>query len=316
MFRLLLFLRILSRISTAFVLGCAVTGPRATAAETATAAIPTPAPLPSHELHNLFRVTPSLYSGSSPDSDAAFAELKTLGVTTVISVDGSKPNIEKARQHGLRYVHLPIGYDGISALRQSELIRAARSTTGAVYVHCHHGRHRGPAAAAVIGEGLSGWSPDVATQWLRSAGTSPDYAGLYRSVRDFQKPLHGAPAHLPELPEVAPTPPLVDSMVAIDSHVDYLKAAGTNAWKALPNPPDRTPRQEATLLWEQWRELARHADTSKRPESYRNLLTQAEGSSAELAAVLKTPEPDRTRADASLRALNKACTDCHKAYRN
>lgn len=316
MARLLPLLRIVRRMIPAFILGFATTGPRAYPAEFATAAIPSPAPLPSHELHNLFRLTPSLYSGSSPDSDAAFAELKALGVTTVISVDGSKPDLKKAHQHGLRYVHLPIGYDGISALRQSELIRTARGTTGAVYVHCHHGRHRSPAAAAIIGAGLSGWSPEVATQWLRAAGTSPDYVGLYRSVTLFQKPDPATLAHLPEPPEVASTPPLIDAMVAIDTHLDNLKAAQAHAWKSIPKHPDLTPTQESTLLWEQWRELARHPDSAQRPDAYRKLLTQAEEFSAALSAILKMPEPDRAQADATLRALSQTCTDCHKAYRN
>ena len=311
-----LLLRIVSRTLIAFLLGFGTTRPHGIAAEAAAPATSTPTSLPSHELHNLFKVAPSLYSGSSPDSDAAFAELKALGITTVISVDGSKPDIEKARRLGLRYVHLPIGYDGISALRQAELLHAARGATGSVYIHCHHGKHRGPAAAAVICEGWAGWSSHVATQWLQSAGTSPDYAGLYRSVSGFRLPDPSTLSTLPQPPEVAPTPPLVDAMVTIDSHVDYLKAAGTNGWKALSNHPDRTPGQEATLLWEQWRELARHLDTAKRPDAYRGLLTRAEKSSAELAAILKMPEPDRARADASLRALSKTCTDCHKPYRN
>src|SRR5688572_16768622 len=71
------------------------------------------APIETSELHNVFRVDEGVFSGNSPDSDAGFEELVRLRVKTVISVDGTKPNVDLARKHGLRYVHLPIGYGGV-----------------------------------------------------------------------------------------------------------------------------------------------------------------------------------------------------------
>ncbi len=35
---------------------------------------------------------------------------------------GAKPDVETARKHGIRYVHLPHGYDGISATLQLQLV--------------------------------------------------------------------------------------------------------------------------------------------------------------------------------------------------
>src|SRR5437764_11542837 len=64
-------------------------------------------------LDNVFRISDRLCSGSSPEGDAGFASLKKLGVRTVLSVDGAAPDLERARRHGLRYVHLPIGYDSV-----------------------------------------------------------------------------------------------------------------------------------------------------------------------------------------------------------
>src|SRR6185436_3172872 len=106
--------------------------------------------LPSTQLHNLFRVTTNILSGSSPYRDAAFAEIARLGVKTIISVDGTRPDVETARNHGLRYIHLPFGYAGVPTNRVAELVKAARTASGPIYVHCHHGLHRGPAAVAVI----------------------------------------------------------------------------------------------------------------------------------------------------------------------
>ncbi|HET6406472.1 MAG TPA: hypothetical protein VFG14_01225, partial [Chthoniobacteraceae bacterium] len=64
-----------------------------------------PQPVELAGLHNAFKIDDQLYSGSSPGDEASFAELARLGVKTVISVDGSKPKLELARKHGLRYVH-------------------------------------------------------------------------------------------------------------------------------------------------------------------------------------------------------------------
>src|SRR4051794_40365147 len=72
-----------------------------------------PVPLQAEGLQNLFRVSDRVYSGSSPEGDPGFASLERLGIRTVITVDGAKPDVATAERHGLRYVHLPIGYGGV-----------------------------------------------------------------------------------------------------------------------------------------------------------------------------------------------------------
>jgi protein tyrosine phosphatase (PTP) superfamily phosphohydrolase (DUF442 family) len=195
-------------------------------------------------LHNVFKIDDALYSGSSPDSDAAFAALARAGVKVIISVDGSKPHVELARRHGMRYVHLPIGYDGLPKQRIAELIKSADSAHGPIYIHCHHGKHRGPAAVAAVCEGIRGWHPDTATAWLKQAGTSDDYAGLYRDIHAFQKPDAETLAKIPsQLPEVAPTPSLVDAMVAMDEHFDRGKAPGPSSGMRFQVSPISVPRK-------------------------------------------------------------------------
>src|SRR5262245_19124190 len=56
-------------------------------------------------VHNAFRATERIYSGSQPEGNEAFAAIAKLGVKTIVSVDGSKPDVEAARNYGLRYVH-------------------------------------------------------------------------------------------------------------------------------------------------------------------------------------------------------------------
>src|SRR4051794_15740036 len=70
-------------------------------------------PLEVEGLHNVFRVSARVYSGSVPEGDEGFASLHSLGIKTVISVDGMQPDVEAAGRYGLGYVHLPFGYDGV-----------------------------------------------------------------------------------------------------------------------------------------------------------------------------------------------------------
>ena len=276
----------------------------------------TPKPVEIGNLHNTFAVTPRVYSGSVPEGEADFAALAKLGVKTVISVDGARPDIEAAKKHGLAYAHLPFGYDGIPTNRVADLALAMKNVAGPVYVHCHHGKHRGPAAVAVMCLVGEGWSTNRAEAWLRTAGTADDYAGLYRDVRGFVAPTAEYLASRPPLPEVAKTSTLIDAMVAIDEHSDHLKAAQKAGWKEIPGLPDVKPSQEATLLWEQLRELARHHDTAGKSEDYRKLLAESEAGAEALRDELKRASLDRVRLDEGFKKVSQSCIACHKKFRN
>jgi protein tyrosine/serine phosphatase len=273
-------------------------------------------PIPSIHLHNLFRATTNVYSGNSPEGDAAFAELVRLGVKTVISVDGARPDVETARQHGLRYIHLPVGYDGVPTNRVTELVKAAQSQAGPIYVHCHHGKHRGPAAVAVICEATANWTTNRAVAWLKEAGTADEYAGLYRSAMEFRLPDAAALARIVELPEVAKPSSVVEAMVAIDAEFDRLKAAQKRGWDKIPDQPDITPAHTATILREHFRELLRSEDTAGRPADYRAKLDSSEKLSAQLRVLLHEPKAAFADRNTVFQSLGKSCVACHTKYRD
>ena len=275
-----------------------------------------PQPNTLRGIENAFRATERILSGSQPEGDAAFAALAQAGVKTIISVDGARPDVETAKKHGLRYVHLPFGYDGIPANRIAELAKAAAPEAGKLFIHCHHGLHRGPAAAGVICEAVAGWSPAQTEAWLKQAGTSADYPGLYRSVREFRAPTHEEIARIGALPESTKTPALVDTMVAMDQHLDHLKSQQRAGWSAVSENPERQPAHIVTLLLEQLRELARTDDTAGRPDDFRRLLTDSERTAATLRDTLRTSPTDTAKLDAALKQATQSCTACHKAFRN
>ena len=271
-------------------------------------------------LHNVFRLTPRVLSGSQPEGDTAFAWLAAQGIKTVVSVDGARPDVEAARRHGLGYVHLPMGYDGVPSNRVAELAKLAAILPGPFYVHCHHGKHRGPVAAAVLCEASANWSAGQAEAFLQQAGTARDYPGLYRSVREFRRPEAQLLATLTNaLPEVTPAPGLVAAMVALDGCLERLRACQQAGWRAPVDHPDLAPAHEAVQLWEQLRELLRSDAANGRPAAFREMLAATERSADELRRALRDAEPATAVAsslDSRFRAAADSCSACHQRFRN
>ncbi len=275
-------------------------------------AIQTPCVLDGIE--NAFQLGPRLWSGGEPHGDAAFRALSAAGVRTVISVDGAKPDLETARRHGLRYIHVPVGYDGLSTDAVASLASLTTADRGGVFVHCHHGKHRGPTAAAILARASGAWDAARAEAWQKAAGTSADYPGLYRAVRDFQMP---DPATLRaaarKLKPAVPPAGLVEAMVVIDGQTEALADMKAAGWKSVPAAPDETPAQAARLLHEQFKEGIRLGLGPKDPE-FRRAMESAERSSSALLVALNSS--DRPAVERAWKQVKDGCTSCHKAWRN
>jgi protein tyrosine phosphatase (PTP) superfamily phosphohydrolase (DUF442 family) len=273
-------------------------------------------------IENTFRLSPRLYSGGDPRGVEDLTALKELGIRTIISVDGATPDVEIARKLGLRYVHLPIGYDGVPREQAVKLIQAVKTLPGAVYVHCHHGEHRGPAAAAVCGIATEGWSNEEAVEWLKEAGTSPKYRGLYESAREFVPPSAEELGKVgKEFPERAEIPALVEMMVQVDGRWDRLKAVRKAGFQAPADQPDLDPPHEALQLSELFRELARLSEAKERGEAFLREAEAAERRVMGLEAALRVfGEGPTTEAQKSVEsafdAVGKTCAGCHARYRD
>lgn len=279
---------------------------------------PTTASVVSKEttgLHNVQRINDKLYSGSSPEGDDGFRSLTALGVKTVLSVDGARPDVELARKHGLRYVHLPIGYDGVPEAQALRIARAVRDLPGPVYLHCHHGKHRGPAAAAVVHRMLDeACDVETAVAVMKRAGTDPRYTGLYASPAQIRRPTQEELDRVPaDFPEVSPVPDLARLMVALDLTWDRMKEIRNAGWKAPAAHPDLDPPHEALQLREHYREAARLESMKQRPEEFRRMLSEAESAAGELEAALRS---DRSKTEQAYRKSADACLRCHARYRD
>lgn len=278
-----------------------------------------PASLNVDGLHNVFRLTGRLYSGDGPDGDTAFATLKKLGIQTIVSVDGAKPDLERARKFGMRYVHVPIGYSGIPHEKTMLLAKTLQVMSGPIYIHCHHGKHRGPAAAAIAWLCLeAGPTPKDALAFLRVAGTDPRYAGLFKSVEHFRRASKEELLEIPEkLPEAVHATGLTQSMVALDHAFDNLKLARAASWKMPKDHPDIDPAHEALLLVEGYRESQRLPDVGKRPHDFQKWLDDGHNGAKELELLLRKKDGiNLEQVEAAFRRAARICSQCHTKYRD
>lgn len=262
----------------------------------------------THQLHNVWRLSPRILSGSEPADEAAFAELARLGVKTIVSVDGIAPRVDLAQKYGLRYVHVPIGYDGIDQPAQGALTRVAQEITGSIYIHCHHGKHRGPAAAAIVCRADDGRSAEAARVILEKAGTGQEYPGLWRDVAQYVKPPAGTA--LPTLTERAAVESLASAMAKLDRTFDRLKLFSKNQWQPLKDHPDVVARLEAVQLTELFTEAARSSQSAQLKAE----LSQAATSADSLRAAIQ--RGNQAQADQLMSTLTSSCVDCHKRHRN
>jgi protein tyrosine phosphatase (PTP) superfamily phosphohydrolase (DUF442 family) len=275
-------------------------------------------PLPDQtHLENGHVVTSKILSGAQPEGEASFRALKELGVKTIVSVDGSKPDVETARKYGIAYVHLPITYSGVKPEEGRAIAKALDELPGPIYVHCHHGKHRSAAAVAVACVYNGMLRPDQATAVLETFGTGANYKGLWQAARDA-RPL--PPEELRnlkvEFSETAKIPPMADAMVLIDRHWDHLKSIQKNNWQAPADHPDLDPPHEALQLQELFHEIQRTDTTHANNPDFARLMAESETAAQSLRAALAATPRNPEAANTAFKQIAQSCTACHKAHRD
>ena len=266
-------------------------------------------------LSNVLLISDGLINGACPEGDAGLDSLRGLGVRTILCVDGSPPHVDGARARGMRYVHIPIGYDEIARDEALQLMRVATDLEKPIYIHCSHGRHRSPAAGAIVGVGLGFLTVDEAKERLATAGTSPAYAGLHASVSNM-RPVGATvlAAVVPRFPERAVCSDLVGGMVRLGQHWDRLELIRSAAWRTPARHPDLVPANESTRLESILNEISETAGIQDRPPAFQSILSTARQQAQQLIQSIRQHRD--TDAEVAYQALRRSCTACHQQFRN
>lgn len=277
-------------------------------------------------LHNVFRLSTTIVSGSEPQGPLAFAQLEEMGIKTIISVDGKVPNIELAERHGMRYVHIPIRYKGIEDENVMRMAKTFRELPSPFYVHCFHGRHRGPAAAAVGRLALDGIDRERAVAEMRQwSGTSKKYIGLYSDIAEKPIPSAAATAAYDwDFPAARPMHGFRQAMVEIPRLFDNIEMLSDRDFGADPAHPDVDALNEARSLLSVFQQASELPEVQERPADFRRWLKQSGTYSEQLVQALEnaaSSDPQvassaRKLAMQALDAIDSNCTSCHRAYRN
>lgn len=270
-------------------------------------------------LHNVVAYHHDFFSGSAPEGDAGFATLAAMGVRTIISVDGAEPEVARAKSRGIRYIHLPIGYNGFDDQRRLQLVRASRDAfkDGPVYIHCHHGKHRSAGAAGTVIACLGMDTSERMVQRMKVSGTSPGYKGLYAATAGAivinPRVIDAVPA---DFPEVSRPTGFVKGMVEIDEINERLKLIEAAGWVVPTDHPDLVPAAEAGRMADLLRVLSVSRRAKSKPGDFAQMLRANGQQVSQLEEMLASGRKNSAGLSDQFKLIAASCKDCHIKYRD
>lgn len=260
----------------------------------------------------IMKIDETLSFGPAPGNRIELDTLSDLGVRTIISVDAVHPDTEAATDLGMRYVHLPLGYEEISDRNALLIAKAIRDLPAPIYIHCHKGIHRAPAAAAQAMVTLGRLDPDDATLIMEKAGTSRNYPGLWASVTNARRAPSARLDEISEdmLPAKAVTSSFATGMALADRHLLALERMADYRWQSDPKHPDLSAVAEAGALTD----LMRSLPLTRHGRRYETEFSVIAAASHQLELALRDGRDDSARL--VLHQIASSCTSCHQSSRN
>lgn len=262
----------------------------------------------------IIQITESVFSGATPDKELGFSTLKRLGVKTIISVDGASPEVKLASSLGMEYIHIPVGYDTITVQQSATLTSVLSKKKGPFYIHCHHGHHRGPAAAAVMLIRNKLITKSEALSFVDKAGLSPHYKGLWKAIENAPSQINDSTSPAP-LVSKATVSDYTQAMVEIDTAYQELRLFSKNNWQPLSDAPDLSALHSSLMLLEKLKELPRTTtEEFSQDKVYQNHLAASTEISTQLHQSLQKASFEK--ATTRFKILKDSCIDCHSDYRD
>lgn len=121
-------------------------------------------------LPNLFKVTDGLYRGAQPEKEG-FAQLRSMGIKTVVNLRSLHSDRKECRKHGLGYVKISVqAWEAEDEEVVLFLDTVADPDRRPVFVHCQHGADRTGMMVAIYRIIEQGWSREDAIREMTEGG--------------------------------------------------------------------------------------------------------------------------------------------------
>jgi protein tyrosine/serine phosphatase len=137
-------------------------------------------------LSNLFKVSDELYRGAQP-KEAGYAELKKLGVKTVVSLrtfHSDRSDRKACRKHGLSYVNITVQAWEPEDEEVIEFLEVVTNPENQpVFVHCKHGSDRTGMMSAIYRITVQGWSKEEAIKEMTKGGFG--FHSVWQNLVDY-----------------------------------------------------------------------------------------------------------------------------------
>ncbi len=239
-----------------------------------------------------------------------------MNVDTIICVDGVVPDVKTAREFGIKTVHIPLKYDSPSTSQIFDLATiASRKMRGNIYIHCHQGKHRSAAAAAIVSIALGSLTLDEAKERMHVSQTSEAYKGLWIAVEqtkviDVFDLLRNEKLY----PSRVEPEGMTSQMIAIDEAMDNLIRVQNEHWNAPKEHPDLVGVAEAGIIADTFRNIQLSKEANSLPADFETQLINAlhQASGLEEALLQNLPE---TELDMYMQRVEQTCINCHSAFR-
>lgn len=137
------------------------------------------------------KVSDALYRGAQP-SEQGLAELKKLGVTTVVDLRGNRGPVASERRQveslGMRFIDIPVpGWSPPTNAQVAQFLKLFKDDPQQkVFVHCYLGEDRSGVMVAAYRIAQQNWTADQAVAEMLSFGFHNHlYSGMQSYVRKF-----------------------------------------------------------------------------------------------------------------------------------
>jgi protein tyrosine phosphatase (PTP) superfamily phosphohydrolase (DUF442 family) len=127
-------------------------------------------PLSRPGLPNFYKISDDLYRGGQPAA-AGFAELKKMGIKTVVNLRARHSDPGEKVDTGLDVVHIEVEPWNLDETDVVQFLRIVTNKTRTpVFVHCQHGADRTGTMSAAYRIVVQGWSKDEAIREMTRGG--------------------------------------------------------------------------------------------------------------------------------------------------